>query len=62
MGSGSSSGVPRAACLLDPDSKCVTCKSSLQLHPEKNKNYRGNVSLLIRFAERRGEEKKNILV
>jgi hypothetical protein len=49
MGCGSSSGVPMAACLMDPRSKCRVCAPMKgPVHPRFQPNARGNPSLLIR--------------
>jgi phosphoribosyl 1,2-cyclic phosphodiesterase len=49
LGSGSSTAVPRAACLLDPHSTCSTCRKAVQGPPECNKNWRGNPSVLLKY-------------
>jgi len=48
LGAGSSSAVPLARCLMDPESDCPVCNSSRWLAPEENPNYRGNPSLVLR--------------
>lgn len=50
MGCGSSTGVPRAACVLDGMNECETCCLAMEGSPETNRNWRGNPSLLIRFV------------
>ncbi|CAN6455358.1 unnamed protein product [Victoria cruziana] len=51
LGTGCSSAVPNARCLLQPSSPpCEVCTKSLCLPPEKNKNYRCNTSLLIEYC------------
>lgn len=50
MGTGSSTGVPRATCVMDPNSKCHTCKLAMEGTPETNHNWRGNPSILIRYV------------
>lgn len=50
LGTGCSSAVPNARCLLEPsDPPCVVCIQSLSLPPEKNPNYRCCTSLLIDY-------------
>jgi hypothetical protein len=51
MGCGSSTGVPRAACLTAEDpSICKTCTLAAIGPPEHNRNWRSNPSLLIRVV------------
>jgi len=49
LGCGSSTGTPRPSCLIDPNSACAVCKDAAK-GPLLSKNYRGNPSLLIRYA------------
>ncbi|KAJ8762651.1 hypothetical protein K2173_010672 [Erythroxylum novogranatense] len=51
LGTGCSSAVPNAMCLIQPSNPpCPVCSQSLTLPPEKNPNYRGNTSLLIDYV------------
>ncbi|KAL3616864.1 hypothetical protein CASFOL_039258 [Castilleja foliolosa] len=57
LGTGCSSAVPNAMCLIQPsDPPCSVCSQSLTLPPEKNPNYRCNTSLLIDY---RGSDEKH---
>ncbi|WOL08944.1 hydrolase [Canna indica] len=52
LGTGCSSAVPNARCLIQPsDPPCTVCAQSLSLPPERNPNYRCNTSLLIEFCQ-----------
>ncbi|KAG9439386.1 hypothetical protein H6P81_019551 [Aristolochia fimbriata] len=58
LGTGCSSVVPNAMCLLQPsDPPCKVCHQSLAVPPEKNPNYRCNTSLLIDYCGCDGEHK-----
>lgn len=55
MGTGCSSGVPSARCLMQPsDPPCEVCHMAMSSPPETNKNYRCNPSLLIDHEEEDG--------
>ncbi|KAJ6821790.1 putative hydrolase [Iris pallida] len=52
LGTGCSSAVPNAGCLIQPsDPPCEVCSQSLSVPPEQNPNYRGNTSLLIDYSQ-----------
>ncbi|XP_057949814.1 putative hydrolase C777.06c isoform X2 [Malania oleifera] len=52
LGTGCSSAVPNAMCLIQPsDPPCPVCVQALKVPPEKNLNYRCNTSLLIDYYE-----------
>ncbi|GFY88825.1 metallo-hydrolase/oxidoreductase superfamily protein [Actinidia rufa] len=56
LGTGCSSAVPNAMCLIQPsDPPCAVCFQSLSVPPERNPNYRCNTSLLIDYCWRDGE-------
>ncbi|XP_074269599.1 putative hydrolase C777.06c [Silene latifolia] len=56
MGTGCSSAVPNAMCLIQPsDPPCSVCSQSLSIPPDLNPNYRGNTSLLIDHLQSNGE-------
>lgn len=58
LGTGCSSAVPNARCLIQPsDPPCEVCSQSLSVSPEQNPNYRCNTSLLIDYAQDHGEHK-----
>ncbi|KAF5757090.1 putative metallo-beta-lactamase, ribonuclease Z/Hydroxyacylglutathione hydrolase [Helianthus annuus] len=58
LGSGCSSAVPNAMCLINPsDPPCKVCFQSLSTPPERNPNYRCNTSLLIDYCPSGGEHK-----
>ncbi|KAJ9691084.1 hypothetical protein PVL29_013316 [Vitis rotundifolia] len=58
LGTGCSSAVPNAICLIQPsDPPCNVCFQSLSLPPERNPNYRCNTSLLIDYCQNNGEHK-----
>ncbi|XP_075523259.1 putative hydrolase C777.06c [Primulina tabacum] len=58
LGTGCSSAVPNAMCLIQPsDPPCPVCSQSLSLPPEGNPNYRCNTSLLIDYCGDEGEHK-----
>ncbi|ONK65172.1 uncharacterized protein A4U43_C07F34430 [Asparagus officinalis] len=58
LGTGCSTAVPNARCLIQPsDPPCEVCSRSLSLPPERNPNYRCNTSLLIDYARADGEHK-----
>lgn len=55
MGTGCSSGVPSARCLMQPsDPPCEVCHMAMSSPPETNRNYRCNPSLLIDHEEEDG--------
>ncbi|XP_048593860.1 putative hydrolase C777.06c isoform X1 [Brassica napus] len=55
LGTGCSSAVPNAMCLIQKsDSPCHVCSQSLSIPPERNPNYRGNTSLLIDYCSSDG--------
>ncbi|KAE8655600.1 Tetratricopeptide repeat (TPR)-like superfamily protein isoform 1 [Hibiscus syriacus] len=55
LGTGCSSAVPNAMCLLQPsDPPCHVCSQSLSIPPERNPNYRCNTSLLIDYCSTNG--------
>nr|POF11261.1 putative hydrolase [Quercus suber] len=50
LGTGCSSAVPNARCLIQPsDPPCEVCYQSLSVPPDRNPNYRCNTSLLIDY-------------
>uniref|UniRef100_A0A0D3HWR6 Metallo-beta-lactamase domain-containing protein n=1 Tax=Oryza barthii TaxID=65489 RepID=A0A0D3HWR6_9ORYZ len=52
LGTGCSSAVPNARCLIQPpDPPCAVCSQSLSVPPELNPNYRCNTSLLIDYCQ-----------
>ncbi|KAH7373049.1 hypothetical protein KP509_17G034700, partial [Ceratopteris richardii] len=56
LGSGCSSGVPSARCLLMPeDPPCYVCHNAIVGSAESNPNYRCNTSLLIKFEDDSGQ-------
>ncbi|KAL4580797.1 hypothetical protein LXL04_017000 [Taraxacum kok-saghyz] len=58
LGTGCSSAVPNALCLIQPsDPPCKVCVQSLSTPPERNPNYRCNTSLLIDYSPSAGEHK-----
>ncbi|KAL8249556.1 hypothetical protein R6Q59_006424 [Mikania micrantha] len=58
LGTGCSSAVPNAVCLIKPsDPPCKVCFQSLSTPPERNPNYRCNTSLLIDYCQSVGEHK-----
>ncbi|XP_071739558.1 putative hydrolase C777.06c [Rutidosis leptorrhynchoides] len=58
LGTGCSSAVPNAMCLIQPsDPPCKVCFQSLSTPPERNPNYRCNTSLLIDYSHSAGEHK-----
>ncbi|MCD9645419.1 hypothetical protein HAX54_034302 [Datura stramonium] len=57
LGTGCSSAVPNALCLIRPDPPCTVCSQSLTVPPEENPNYRCNTSLLIDYCKDNGEQK-----
>ncbi|KAK6150089.1 hypothetical protein DH2020_017614 [Rehmannia glutinosa] len=58
LGTGCSSAVPNAMCLIQPsDPPCHVCSQSLALPPEQNPNYRCNTSLLIDYCDSEGKHK-----
>ncbi|KAF3606395.1 hypothetical protein DY000_02047529, partial [Brassica cretica] len=58
LGTGCSSAVPNAMCLIQKsDPPCYVCSQSLSIPPERNPNYRGNTSLLIDYCQSDGKHK-----
>ncbi|KAL1560473.1 putative hydrolase isoform X2 [Salvia divinorum] len=58
LGTGCSSAVPNALCLIQPsDPPCPVCSQSLTLPPDQNPNYRCNTSLLIDYFGSEGKHK-----
>ncbi|KAI8000633.1 putative hydrolase C777.06c [Camellia lanceoleosa] len=56
LGTGCSSAVPNAVCLIQPsDPPCQVCFQSFSLPPDRNPNYRCNTSLLIDYCRSDGE-------
>ncbi|GMH01462.1 hypothetical protein Nepgr_003301 [Nepenthes gracilis] len=56
LGTGCSSAVPNALCLIQPsDPPCEVCFQSMSIPPERNPNYRCNTSLLIDYCQSNGE-------
>ncbi|XP_062162496.1 putative hydrolase C777.06c [Alnus glutinosa] len=55
LGTGCSSAVPNAMCLIQPsDPPCHVCFQALSLPPERSPNYRCNTSLLIDYCRSDG--------
>ena len=62
LGTGCSSAVPNARCLIQPsDPPCAVCSQSLSVPPELNPNYRCNTSLLIDYCQDEGAHKYIII-
>uniref|UniRef100_A0A453JLK8 Metallo-beta-lactamase domain-containing protein n=1 Tax=Aegilops tauschii subsp. strangulata TaxID=200361 RepID=A0A453JLK8_AEGTS len=62
LGTGCSSAVPNARCLIQPsDPPCAVCSQSLSVPPEVNPNYRCNTSLLIDYCQDEGAHKYIII-
>ncbi|KAA8519437.1 hypothetical protein F0562_013688 [Nyssa sinensis] len=58
LGTGCSSAVPNAVCLIRPsDPPCQVCFQSMSVPPELNPNYRCNTSLLIDYCRSDGEHR-----
>ncbi|CAA2967753.1 hydrolase [Olea europaea subsp. europaea] len=58
LGTGCSSALPNAMCLIQPsDPPCHVCSQSLSIPPEQNPNYRCNTSLLIDYCGGDGDHK-----
>ncbi|KAJ4981863.1 hypothetical protein NE237_032700 [Protea cynaroides] len=58
LGTGCSSMLPNAMCLIQPtDSPCSVCSQALVVPPECNPNYRCNTSLLIDYSHGDREHK-----
>ncbi|KAK1556565.1 hypothetical protein Q3G72_007715 [Acer saccharum] len=56
LGTGCSSAVPNALCLIQPsDPPCHVCFQSMSLPPDRNPNYRCNTSLLIDYCHSDGK-------
>ncbi|KAJ0828026.1 putative ribonuclease Z/Hydroxyacylglutathione hydrolase [Helianthus annuus] len=50
LGSGCSSAVPNAMCLINPsDPPCKVCFQSLSTPPERNPNYRYTLHIIHKF-------------
>ncbi|KAJ1688245.1 hypothetical protein LUZ63_019635 [Rhynchospora breviuscula] len=63
LGTGCSSAVPNARCLIQPsDPPCKVCSDSLSIPPDLNPNYRCNTSLLIDYLEDNGMSRRYILI
>ncbi|XP_047327506.1 putative hydrolase C777.06c [Impatiens glandulifera] len=63
LGTGCSSAVPNAMCLIQPTNPpCHVCHQSMSLPPERNPNYRCNTSLLIDYCSSDGGEHSYILI
>ena len=62
LGSGSSSGVPRAACILTDTITCRTCALAMQGRPEDNRNWRSNPSLLIHYYQPSTSDYRNVQI
>ncbi|KAM0950699.1 putative metallo-beta-lactamase, ribonuclease Z/Hydroxyacylglutathione hydrolase [Dioscorea sansibarensis] len=61
LGTGCSTAVPNARCLIQPsDPPCEVCSQALCVPPERNPNYRCNTSLLIDYCH--GDVHKYILI
>ncbi|KAK1626659.1 hypothetical protein QYE76_000974 [Lolium multiflorum] len=62
LGTGCSSAVPNARCLIQPpDPPCAVCSQSLSVPPELNPNYRCCTSLLIDYCQDEGAHKYIII-
>ncbi|KAK9936850.1 hypothetical protein M0R45_013672 [Rubus argutus] len=58
VGTGCSSAVPNAMCLIQPsDPPCHVCSQALSLPPDQNPNYRCNTSLLIDYCRSDGDHR-----
>ncbi|KAF4363087.1 putative hydrolase C777.06c [Cannabis sativa] len=56
LGTGCSSAVPNARCLIQPsDPPCSVCSQSLSVSPDQNPNYRCNTSLMIDYCQTEGK-------
>ncbi|KAL5773964.1 hypothetical protein ACOSP7_011521 [Xanthoceras sorbifolium] len=56
LGTGCSSAVPNAMCLIQPsDPPCHVCFQVMSLPPERSHNYRCNTSLLIDYCQSDGK-------
>ncbi|XP_050232124.1 putative hydrolase C777.06c [Mercurialis annua] len=63
LGTGCSSAVPNAMCLIQPsDPHCHVCFQSLSIPPEQNPNYRCNTSLLIDFHSESNDSKHSYIL
>ena len=62
LGSGSSSGVPRAACVLTDTPTCRTCALAMQGRPDDNRNWRSNPSLLIHYCQPSTLDYRNVQI
>lgn len=62
LGSGSSSGVPRAACILTDTITCRTCALAVQGRPEDNRNWRSNPSLLVHYYQSTTGDYRNVQI
>ncbi|XP_024926428.1 putative hydrolase C777.06c isoform X2 [Ziziphus jujuba] len=55
LGTGCSSAIPNAMCLIQPSHPpCSVCSQALSIPPEQNPNYRCNTSLLIDYCRSDG--------
>ncbi|KNA11380.1 hypothetical protein SOVF_135780 [Spinacia oleracea] len=62
LGTGCSSGVPSARCLIQPSHPpCPVCSLSVKIPPQNNPNYRCNTSLLIDYCQENGDHKYIII-
>ncbi|KAL2898424.1 hypothetical protein RDABS01_040206 [Bienertia sinuspersici] len=56
LGTGSSTGIPNAKCIIQPSTPpCSVCFDSIKLPLQTNPNYRCNTSLLIDYCKANGE-------
>ncbi|KAI5331580.1 hypothetical protein L3X38_021706 [Prunus dulcis] len=55
LGTGCSSAVPNAMCLIQPSNPCDVCPQALSTPPDQNPNYRCNTSLLIDYCPSDGK-------
>ncbi|KAM7260061.1 hypothetical protein ACFE04_015802 [Oxalis oulophora] len=63
LGTGCSSAVPNARCLIEPsDPPCHVCSQSLSIPPQLNPNYRCNTSLMIDYCDDDDDKHKFILI
>lgn len=49
LGTGSSTGVPRGACIVQDPVSCHVCKLATQGQPETNRNWRSNPSVMLQY-------------
>ncbi|PON72712.1 Metallo-beta-lactamase [Parasponia andersonii] len=63
LGTGCSSAVPNARCLIQPsDPPCSVCSQALSIPPDQNPNYRCNTSLLIDYCQSDGNTHSYVLI